>query len=158
MTMWKRFTGERIYDLEQTLLTDIASIRNDYNLSFYIGGDSMKRYDTTTYTIVFVILKEGRGGRGFYKNIKVKEPHVSKQQRLLKETYDAVEAALFINPILESIGYNIKEIHTDLNPDPIHASNEMIKQCIGYIQGMGFVGKTKPDSWVSYEVADRFSK
>lgn len=156
--MWKRFTGERVEDLETTLLTDISNIQDDYNLSFYIGGDSMRRYDTTTYTIVFVMLMEGRGGRGYYKNIKVKESHITRRQRLFRETYDAVDAALFINPILESIGYNIKEIHTDLNPNPIHASNDMIKQCIGYITGMGFEGKIKPDSWVSYEVADRFSK
>ena len=118
----------------------------------------MQRHQTTTYTIVIVMLMEGHGARGYKKRINVHEPHVSRQQRLFRETYDAVETALFINPILESVGLNVKEIHTDLNPDPIHASNEMIKQCIGYIQGMGFVGKTKPDSWVSYEVADRFSK
>ena len=156
--MWKRFTGEQVTDIETTLLTDIASIRDEHNLSFYIGGDSMKRYDTTTYTIALVMLMEGRGGRGYYKNIKVVDKHISRQQRLFKETYGAVEAALFINPILESIGYNIKEIHTDLNPDPKYGSNSMIKQCIGYITGMGFVGKTKPDSWVAYEVSDKFSK
>lgn len=156
--MWKRFTGEQITDLETTLLADIASIRDEYNLSFYIGGDSMKRYDTTTYTIVLVMLMEGKGGRGYYKNIKVKDKYVSRQQRLFRETYDAVDSALFINPILESIGYNIKEIHTDLNPDPKYASNDMIKECIGYITGMGFNGIVKPNSWASMECADRMSK
>nr|MBC8421832.1 hypothetical protein [Pelagibacteraceae bacterium] len=150
--------GEQVTDIETTLLTDIASIRDEHNLSFYIGGDSMKRYDTTTYTIALVMLMEGKGGRGYYKNIKVVDKNISIQQRLFKETYGAVEAALFINPILESIGYNIKEIHLDINSDPNFGSYEMIKQCLGYCMGMGFEGVLKPDSWVAMECADRMSK
>lgn len=156
--MWKRFTGEQIEDLETTLLTDISNTRDEHNLSFYIGGDSMKRYVITTYTIVFVMLMEGHGGRGYYKNIKIKDKYVSRQQRLFKETYDSVKAALFINPILESVDYNIKEIHLDINSDPKFGSYEMINQCLGYVQGMGFNGILKPNSWVSMECADRMSK
>nr|MBC8428285.1 hypothetical protein [bacterium] len=150
--------GEQVTDIETTLLTDIASIKDEHNLSFYIGGDSMKRYNTTTYTIVLVMLMEGRGGRGYYKNIKVVDKHISQQQRLFKETYDAVEAALFINPILESVGFNIKEIHLDINSDPKFGSYEMMNQCLGYVKGMGFDGVLKPYSWVAMECADRMSK
>ncbi|MBT4208818.1 hypothetical protein HOE22_10855 [Candidatus Woesearchaeota archaeon] len=156
--MWKRFTGEQVTDIETTLLTDIASIQDEHNLSFYIGGDSMKRCDTTTYTVVLVMLMEGKGGRGYYKNIKIKDVNISMQQRLFKETYEAVETALFINPILESIGYNIKEIHTDINPKSKYASSEMVKQVIGYCMGMGFEGVLKPNSWAAMECADKFSK
>lgn len=154
---WKRFTGEQIVDLEQTLLTDIAN-RSEESLAFYMGGDSMKRQGHVTYTVVLVMLMVGHGGIGYYKRIYDNIPKISRQQRLFRETYETVQDALWINPILETIGHQIKEIHTDLNPDPKMGSHNMIKQSIGYIQGMGFVGKTKPESWVAYEVCDRFTK
>ena len=83
---------------------------------------------------------------------------VTTQQRLFQETYYAVDLATKINPLLESIGHNIKEIHTDLNPDPNYISSTMINQCLGYIHGMGFKGTTKPNSWAASSVADSKSK
>ena len=96
---------------------------------------------------------EGKGARGYYTTI-IKKGRISRQQRLFKETYYSVKYALKFNPILESIGYNISEIHTDLNPNTNYLSSDMITSCIGYIRGMGFVGKTNPESWASYGVAD----
>ena len=80
---------------------------------------------------------------------------MEKQQQ---ETYYAVKLATEINPILEKIGFHIEEIHTDLNPDKNYISSTMIGQCLGYINGMGFIGKTKPDSWAASSVADLKSR
>ena len=77
---------------------------------------------------------------------------------MFQETYYAVKLATEINPLLESIGYKIEEIHTDLNPDPNYISSTMINQCLGYIKGMGFKGMTKPNSWAASSVADLKSK
>ena len=155
---WQRFTHQMVDDLETTILTDIANAPTN-NLTFYVGADSQYKKGKIAYITAIVVLFDGKGGRGYYKRtIDRNAKYVSRKQRLFQETYDAVDVALWLNPILESVGYEVKEIHTDLNPNPIHASHDMIKQCIGYITGMGFVGKTKPDSFVAYEIADRFSK
>ena len=150
--IWKRLTNEPITDIEEQLLIDISQSKHQ-DLKFYIGGDSQYRCNSIKYCIVLVMNTEGKGARGYYTTI-IKKGRISRQQRLFKETYYSVKYALKFNPILESIGYNISEIHTDLNPNTNYLSSYMITSCIGYIRGMGFVGKTKPESWASYGVAD----
>ncbi len=154
---WMRLNNAPINDINEQLLIDISEY-NELNassrgLSFFIGGDSQYRCNAVKYCVVLVMSTNGRGARGYYTTI-VKRGRVSRQQRLFKETYYSVKYALRFNPILESIGYKINEIHTDLNPDSQYPSSDMIQSCIGYIRGMGFVGKTKPESWASYGVAD----
>ena len=149
--IWKRLNNEPINDIEECLLADI-SVSPYGDMKFFIGGDSQMRCNAVKYCVVLVATT-GHGGRGYYTTID-KKGRISRQQRLFKETYYAVKYALRFNPILESIGYKINEIHTDLNPDSQYPSSDMIQSCIGYIRGMGFVGKTKPESWASYGVAD----
>lgn len=128
------------------------------NLEFYIGCDSHVKSKYINYIVVLVMTMDGHGARGYYKNIRDYNLKISTKQRLFQETYYAVEFATFINPILESAEYSIKEIHTDLNPDPKFPSHAMIQTCIGYIKGFGFNGQVKPKSWASFEAADRFTK
>tara|TARA_B100000131_G_scaffold294920_1_gene311458 strand:+ start:139 stop:606 length:468 start_codon:yes stop_codon:yes gene_type:complete len=151
--MWKRLSGKSIsYTLEDTLLSDITNLTED-NLKFYIGCDSQFRRGKVVYGVVLVVLREGKGGSGYYQRIH-KRGRITTQQRLFQETYYAVKLATRINPLLESIGYKIEEIHTDLNPNPEYPSYQMIQQCLGFIKGMGFEGKVKPDSWAATSVAD----
>ena len=153
---WYRLDGTKLENpLFDTLLSDISKI--DDNIKFYIGADSQYAYKKTVYSVVLVMLKEGKGGRGYYHRIITKTKETTKQ-RLFQETYYAVKLAVEINPLLESIGKKIAEIHTDLNPDPNYLSSTMINQCLGYISGMGFIGKTKPDSWAASSVADLKSR
>ena len=149
--LWYRLNNEPVYDIEEVLLHDIGASKYD-EMKFVVGGDSQMASNSVKYCVVLVCTT-GHGGRGYYKVIH-KRGRVSRQQRLFKETYYSVKYALQFNPILESVGYHISEIHTDLNPNPKYKSSDMIQSCIGYIRGMGFVGRTKPDSWASYGVAD----
>ena len=149
--LWYRLNNEAVYDIEETLLHDIGASKYD-DMKFVVGGDSQMSCNSVKYCVVLVCTT-GHGGRGYYKVIH-KRGRVSRQQRLFKETYYSVKYALQFNPILESVGYHISEIHTDLNPNPKYKSSDMIQSCIGYIRGMGFEGKTKPHSWASYGVAD----
>ena len=152
---WYRLNNEPVYDIEQVLLQDICASQYD-DMKFVVGGDSQMRCSGDEYAVkycVVVVCTTGHGGRGYYRCID-KKGRVSRQQRLFNETYYSVKYALEINPILESVGYQVDEIHADLNPNEQYKSSDMIQSCIGYIRGMGFVGKTKPDSWASYGVAD----
>jgi predicted RNase H-related nuclease YkuK (DUF458 family) len=152
---WYRLNNEPVYDIEEVLLHDIEASQYD-DMKFVVGGDSQMRCSGDEYAVkycVVLVSTNGHGGRGYYKCIDIKG-RVSRQQRLFKETYYAVKYALQFNPLLESVGYHIGEIHADLNPNPKYASSDMIASCIGYIRGMGFEGKCKPDSWASYGVAD----
>ena len=154
---WKRFSGDSVEDLSNTILTDITTAGTE-DLEFYIGGDSQASLNNVKFTVAIIMIKKGKGGRGYYKNVTPLETTMTLQQRLFMETFKAVKVALWLNPLLESIGYKVNEIHTDLNPNPKYASYEMVQTCLGYIRGMGFEGKTKPDSWAASSVADYKTK
>ena len=154
--MWYRLNGNQLNKtLEDIVLEDVS--KTEASLKFYIGADSHYAYKKVVYSVVLVMLKKGQGGIGYYKRIFEKGV-MTTQQRLFQETYYAVDLAVQINPLLESIGYKIEEIHTDLNPDPNYLSSTMINQCLGYIKGMGFKGITKPNSWAASSVADLKSR
>ena len=155
-SIWCRLNGKQLDNsLGETLLSDIS--QTSEHLKFFIGSDSHSTTKKTIFSVVLVMLKKGKGGMGYYKRI-IENNTLTTQQRLFQETYYAVELATKNNPLLESIGYKIEEIHTDLNPNPNFMSSTMINQCLGYIKGMGFIGKTKPDSWAASSVADLKSK
>jgi len=152
--MWHRFYGQNINDLEQTILTDITETSTD-NLEFIVGADSQWAKGRITYTVVIVMIMKGKGAKGYYKKqITSRDHSVSMQQRLFTETYQAVEVAVWLNPILEQIGYEVKEIHCDINVDKKYPSNEVMQTILGYVKGMGFEGKVKPDAWAANTVAD----
>ena len=157
MTEWKRLNGDDIEDLSNTILSDISNSDSE-DLEFYIGGDSHWNNGKVKFTVAIIMIKKGKGGRGYYKNIIPLQTTMTLQQRLFMETFKAVKVALWLNPLLESIGYKVNEIHTDLNPNPNYASYEMVHTCLGYIRGMGFEGKAKPDSWAASSVADYKTK
>tara|TARA_Y100001973_G_C5177634_1_gene323010 strand:+ start:1304 stop:1777 length:474 start_codon:yes stop_codon:yes gene_type:complete len=157
MTNWKRFNGNDIGDLAETILSDITTSDTD-DLEFYIGGDSQSSMNKVKFTVAIIMVRKGKGGRGYYKNVIPLQSTMTLQQRLFMETFKAVKVALWLNPLLESIGYKVNEIHTDLNPNPKHPSYEMVHTCLGYIKGMGFKGKAKPHSWAASSVADYKTK
>ena len=157
MTEWKRLNGDSVGDLSNTILTDITTAGTD-DLEFYIGGDSQASLYNVKFTVAIIMIKKGKGGRGYYKSVTPLQTTMTLQQRLFMETFKAVKVAVWLNPILESIGYKVNEIHTDLNPNPNYASYEMIQTCLGYIRGMGFEGKAKPYSWAASSVADYKTK
>jgi len=47
------------------------------------------------------------------------------------------------------------EVHADINTDPHFQSNIALKEAMGYILGMGFEFKAKPDAFASSSCADK---
>jgi len=47
------------------------------------------------------------------------------------------------------------EVHADINTDPHFQSNLALREAMGYILGMGFVFKAKPDAFASSSCADK---
>jgi predicted RNase H-related nuclease YkuK (DUF458 family) len=75
-------------------------------------------------------------------------------QRMLLEVSKSIEVAYEIAPLLDL--YDIKlEIHADINPDPDRGlSNSALNEAVGYILGMGYEFKVKPDAWAASNAAD----
>ncbi len=158
MNTWQTFKHKKIDDIEQKILTDIANAPTD-TLTFYIGSDSQFKKGKIKYITAIVMLFDGKGGRGYYLSKSEKLNYkISIRQKILQETQMSLEAAVWLNPLLETLGYSIEEIHVDINKSPLHKSNEMMRQCLGWIEASGYTAVAKPEAWVAMECADKFSK
>jgi predicted RNase H-related nuclease YkuK (DUF458 family) len=47
------------------------------------------------------------------------------------------------------------EVHADINTNPVFKSNEALREAMGYILGMGFAFKAKPEAYASSSCANR---
>ena len=57
MSQWKRFNGEDIEDLGNTILSDIANSDTE-DLEFYIGGDSQWSAGRIKFTVAIIMIKK----------------------------------------------------------------------------------------------------
>ncbi len=156
--MWKRLTGEVVSDIKNTIVSDIMSVdKDDRNtLEFYVGADSQRSGNTILFVTAIVMYRQGKGGNGFYFPEKYRS--MENRDRLWMETYKAVEVGLWLNELLSNFDLRVSEIHADLNKDKKYFSNSLVQTCLGYICGMGFQGRIKPESWVASSVANGKTK
>lgn len=63
----------------------------------------------------------------------------------------ALQAYSYIQDILEG---RYIQVHLDVNNDPIHASNAVTSQALGWVRSMGIVAQIKPDSFAASHAAD----
>ena len=156
---WNKLYKGKVDDIEIQLDSDIKAarvLREDDDIKFYVGTDSQKKKKYTVYVTAIVMYLEGRGGVVYYT--KEKEKNTSLFTRLWNETYKAIEVARELNDFLKPYCLRVNEVHADLNASPKHKSNQLVKSCIGYIQGMGFEGQIKPRSWCASKVANKMTK
>ena len=132
-----------------------------------MGTDSQTcgggRYKFATVIVITTTEDLGQGvvvGRGglivattYYHDFKKRNKELV-NERMVFEVGKSVEVAYEIAPLLDL--YEIPlEIHADINPNPNFESNKALQQSIGYILGMGYSFKIKPDAPASSNVADK---
>jgi predicted RNase H-related nuclease YkuK (DUF458 family) len=152
---WRRFNGERIEEdiIEAVRFTVEKEIANGFRLKVCIGTDSQVRGTTTEYATVIVFLREKKGGFMFIYNEK-SEKLVSLRERMITEVWKSVDVAYKLCDLLDEYEIGL-EVHADINTDPHFKSNEALREAMGYILGMGFVFKAKPDAFASSYCADK---
>ena len=92
-----------------------------------------------------------------YFNTKFKKTKDAVKERMMYEVSKSIEVAYEISPLLDE--YDIPlEIHADINPDIKWESNRALTEAVGYILGMGYDFKVKPDAWASSNGADRMAQ
>lgn len=152
---WRTFNGKRIEEpirkaVEKTIISESG---NGFRLKVCIGTDSQVHGDNTEFATVIVFLREKRGGFMFIHNEQTKQKF-SLKERMLTEVSKSVEIAYELCSLFEK--YHIEmEVHADINSDPQFKSNEALKDAMGYILGMGFAFKAKPDAFASSCCADK---
>lgn len=152
---WRRLNGDKI---EKPILdaVEAAIIRETEagnKLKVCIGTDSQVRGKVTEYATVIVFLREKKGGFMFISNDKSKKKMKIKE-RMITEVAKSVEVAYSLCDLLDLYDVAL-EVHADINTDPEFQSNTALKEAMGYILGMGFVFKAKPDAFASSSCADK---
>jgi len=152
---WRKFNGEPIeIPIKQAVQQVIEAASNQQQkLKICIGTDSQVKGDITEFGTVIVFLREQSGGFMFANNEKVSQQYHLKE-RMLLEVSKSIEIAYEICDILIKYGIDM-EVHADINTNVQFKSNEALKDAMGYIMGMGFSFKAKPDSFASSCCADK---
>ncbi len=164
---WKR--NGKVIDMPITdYLSNIfdEELEKGIMLSVSVGTDSQKVGKGHKFaTVILIVMTQDLGGgvivgRGG-KIISTTHTHAFKtrnkevvNEKMVYEVGKSIEVAYEIAPLLDL--YEIKlEIHADINPDPRWESNKALQASVGYILGMGYNFKIKPDSFAASNCADK---
>jgi len=152
---WRTLNGNHIElpILEKVERTIIAEHEKGNKLKVCIGTDSQVRGDVIEYATVIVFLREKKGGFMYISNSKA-ENRISIKERMISEVAKSIEVAYSLCDLLDLYEVAL-EVHADINTDPVFKSNTALKEAMGYILGMGFVFKAKPDAFASSSCADK---
>ena len=154
-TSWRRFNGDHI-QLPIKEAVEEAIIRETeagHRLKVCIGTDSQVKGDETEFATVIVFLREGRGGFMFIHNEKSRQQFAIKE-RMLVEVAKSIEIAFELCDLFTLYDVDM-EVHADINTNPHFKSNEALREAMGYILGMGFAFKAKPEAFASSSCANK---
>lgn len=152
---WRRLNGEKITlpIKEMVKQTIIKETGLGHRLKVCIGTDSQVHGSVIEFATVIVFLREKKGGFMYIHNEKMQQT-VGIRERMILEVAKSVDVAYNLCDLLDR--YQIElEVHADINTDPHFQSNVALKEAMGYILGMGFVFKAKPDAFASSSCADK---
>lgn len=152
---WQKYNGEYLrVPIRQAVEETIVRESNLGNrLKVYIGTDSQVKRGVVEFATVIVFLRENRGGFMFIHKDR-KNHNMSIKERMLLEVQHSIEIAYKLCPLLERYHVDL-EVHADINTNPNFQSNTALKEAMGYILGMGFLFKAKPESFASTNCANK---
>lgn len=155
MKHWRHFNGDKIeLDIYDAVKKAIIQESNaGHKLKVCIGTDSQQKGTETEYATVIVFLREGRGGFMFIHNEKNGRT-ISIKERMLLEVAKSIEIAYKLCGLFNEYDVDM-EVHADINTNPQFKSNVALNEATGYILGMGFAFKAKPEAFASSSCADK---
>lgn len=152
---WRKFNGETIHLPIKEAVEDTIKRETEKGnrLKVCIGTDSQVKGSETEFATVIVFLREHNGGFMYIHNDKSRQQYHIKE-RMLVEVAKSIEIAYELCDLF--IKYDVDmEVHADINTNPHFKSNDALKEAMGYILGMGFAFKAKPEAFASSCCADK---
>ncbi|QEH39512.1 ribonuclease H-like YkuK family protein [Chitinophaga sp. XS-30] len=152
---WRRFNGDPINlpikeEVRQAIVRETAT---GHHLKVCIGTDSQVKGADTEFATVIVFLREGHGGFMFIHNERTKDVY-SIKERMLVEVAKSIEIAYELCDLFTEYDVDM-EVHADINTNPQFKSNLALREAMGYILGMGFAFKAKPEAFASSSCANK---
>lgn len=153
--LWRTFSGKTIQlpIHEAVEAAIIAEQKKGNKLKVCIGTDSQAHAGYTEYATVIVFVRERNGAFMFIHNEKSYQG-CSLKERMLNEVAMSIHIAYQLCELLNNYRIDM-EVHADINTNPQFKSNEALREAMGYILGMGFAFKAKPDAFASSSCADK---
>lgn len=152
---WRKFNGELITLPIYTAVEEAIKREKEAGnrLKVCIGTDSQVKGQETEFATVIVFLREGHGGFMFIHNDRSSQQY-SIKERMLVEVAKSIEIAYELCNLFTE--YNVDmEVHADINTNPNFKSNDALREAMGYILGMGFAFKAKPEAFASSSCANK---
>lgn len=153
--LWRKFNGDPIVlPIKDAVETAIKRETGcGFKLKVCIGTDSQVKGKETEFATVIVFLREGHGGFMFIHNEKVTH-HYNIKERMLVEVAKSIEIAYELCNLFTQYDVDM-EVHADINTNPHFKSHEALREAMGYILGMGFAFKAKPEAFASSSCANK---
>ncbi|MBS1577922.1 MAG: ribonuclease H-like YkuK family protein [Bacteroidetes bacterium] len=152
---WRKLNGERIKIPIADEVTNVLMREREagYELKVCIGTDSQVKGKETEFATVIVFIRKGKGGFMYIHN-EITKQKMTIKQRMLTEVGKSIEVAYALCNIFSRFSVDM-EVHADINTNPNFKSNDALKEAMGYIVGMGFAFKAKPDAFASSSCANK---
>jgi len=152
---WRKFTGELLQvPITEEIYKALERERDlGSDLKACIGTDSQVKGKQTEFATVVVFLRKGKGGFMYLYNETTRQK-MSIKQRMLTEVAKSIEIAYQVCDIFSRFEADM-EVHADINTNPQFKSNDALKEAVGFIMGMGFAFRAKPDAFASSSCANK---
>ena len=152
---WRKLNGEKI---RQPIVEAVhAAVRKEkalgHELKVCIGTDSQVKGKEIEFATVIVFIRKGKGGFMYIRS-ETSRQKMSIKQRMLVEVAKSIEVAYALCKIFTQYEVDM-EVHADINTNPNFKSNDALKEAMGYIMGMGFVFRAKPNAFASSSCANK---
>ena len=152
---WRKLSGERIKIPIEDEVTNVLMREREagHEMKVCIGTDSQVKGKETEFATVIVFIRKGKGGFMYIHN-DITKVRMSIKQRMLMEVGKSIEVAYALCNIFSRYSVDM-EVHADINTNPNFKSNDALKEAMGYIVGMGFAFKAKPEAFASSNCANK---
>lgn len=152
---WRKLNGQRISipiaeEVRNTLIRETGA---GNELKVCIGTDSQVKGVITEFATVIVFIRKGKGGFMYICN-EITRQRMTIKERMLAEVAKSISVAYELCNVFSRYGVAM-EVHADINTSPSFKSNDALKEAMGYITGMGFAFRAKPDAFASSNCANK---
>lgn len=161
---WRKLSGQTIHRpiADEVVEVLVREQQLGNQLSVCIGTDSQVKVaagkrtghaKVIEFATVIVFIRKGKGGFMYIHN-DYSFNKMSIKERMLAEVAKSIDTAYALSDIFSRFNVPM-EVHADINTSPDFKSNAALKDAMGYILGMGFAFKAKPDAFASSSCANK---
>ena len=152
---WRKLNGEQIKIPIADEVSNVLMREREagHEMKVCVGTDSQVKGKETEFATVIVFIRKGKGGFMYIHN-EITKQRMSIKQRMLIEVGKSIEVAYALCNIFSRFSVDM-EVHADINTNPNFKSNDALKDAMGYIVGMGFAFKAKPEAFASSNCANK---